>query len=221
MQMACFRLRGLSSNLRRCAALSGLLAGNAVAGDLVDHNGFEACWTHAITESVFLTAMRDAIDGVTSCVPLQDLGSGVTACYTTACPGSAVGCPVISRANPFTGTFAAGTSEFSATGSADDFQIPVSPYGCSITVSNVGLTYTLDYTLQADGNNGLDAQSLDTSTVKVGAGYVLGGTTVTCATLASLGGASLITQIEAGASAGVLALETPVTVGESVCPLTP
>ena len=77
MQMACFRLSGLWSNLRRCAVLGGLLAANAVAGDLVDHNGFEACWTHATTKSAFLTAMRDAIDGVTTCVPQQDLGSAV------------------------------------------------------------------------------------------------------------------------------------------------
>jgi hypothetical protein len=208
---------------RGLAAASMLAAGAALpaaAGDLVSHNGFEACWSKAISEQQFLGLEQSAIDGVTTCVPLQDLGGGLTACDTAACSGSAIGCPVTSHAGAFTGTFAAGTSEFSATGSADDFQIHTS-LGCSITVSNVGLTYTLDYTLQADGNNGLDAASLDQSTVTVASGYVLGGTNVTCASFAGTFGSSLLSLVQGEAAARVLALETPATVGESVCPLTP
>lgn len=193
----------------------------AVAGDLVCHNGFEACWTHAITESQFLTAMRSAIDGVTSCIPQQDLGGGLIVCNTAACPGAAVGCPVTTRANAFSGSFALGTSEFSASGSVDDITVPTS-LGCSMTVTNItNVTYTLDYTLQADGNNGLYAASLDLSNVVVGSGYALGGSTPTCAGYAATLGSLLLSQLEAAGSAGVLALETPATVDESVCPLTP
>lgn len=222
MQMACFRQQGLASILCRCAVLTGLLAGNAVAGDLIDHNGFEACWTHAITKAQFLDAMKTAIDGVESCVPLQDLGSGVTACYTMACAGgTAVGCPVTTHASGFTGTFVAGTSEFSSAGTADNIVIPVSaPYSCSVTLSNISLTYTLDYTMTIDGNSGLYAASLDQSVLAIAPGYNANGPGA-CATLASSFATLFQPQVETQGAAAILALEAPTTVDESVCPLTP
>ena len=193
----------------------------ALAGDLVDHNGFEPCWTQAASKAHFLGAMRTALDGVASCVPQVVISDTFTACYTAACPGAVVGCPVTTHADPFAGTFAAGTSEFSATGSADSIVVPIMELGCSITISNVSLTYTLDYTMQADGNEGLYTASLDQSILAVGPGYNATGSLTACQLVASTLGPLIVEQVETDGAAGVLALETPATVGESVCPLTP
>lgn len=193
------------------------------AGDLVDHNGFEACWLASVTESSFLALQRSAIDGVTSCVP-QSSGVGYTACSQANCPNNAIGCPVTTHAGPFSGPFVAGSgNEYTSTGSADNIVVDIAYSGgsCTITASNIVLDYALDYTLQSDGNNGLYAASLDQSALTVHNGYILTGSNPTCVLLASTGGPTLISQIEMDGAAGIAALEEPLTVGQSVCPLTP
>ena len=203
-------------------AAGAIAAGpGAVAGDLIIHNGFEACWSKAIGEQDFLNLEQSAIDNVTSCVPAQDLGSGVTACTTAACPGAAIGCPVTTHAGAFNGAFAAGSgNHYTSTGSANNITIDVHYSGgsCTITVSNIGLDYALDYTFQIDGNNGLWSASLDQSTLTVHQGYLLNGSDVFCTGLALTAGSTLISQIETEGAAGIAALEQPVTVGETVCP---
>ena len=204
------------------AALS-LLAASAAAADLVDHNGFEACWSQAITEATFLNAQQAAIDGVKSCVP-ESSGVGYSACSLPHCEGGTTGCPVTTHAGPFSGTFTAGSgNQFTSTGSADDIVIDIAYTGgsCTITASNILLDYALDYTLQGDGNNGLYAASLDQSTLTVHDGYVLVGSDATCDGLIAIAQSTLISQIESSGAAGIAALEEPATVGESVCPLTP
>ena len=199
-----------------------LVATTAAAGDLVTHNGFEACWSQAISEQDFLDLEKSAIDNVTSCVPPQDFGTGITACTTAACPNATVGCPVKTHAGAFNGAFAAGSgNHFTSTGSADDMTIDVHYTGgsCAITISNIALDYALDYSFQNDGNNGLWSGSLDLSTLGVHPGYNLdGGTDFVCQSLVALYGSSLISQIETAGAAAIATLEQPVTVGETVCP---
>lgn len=201
-------------------ALAGS-AGDARAGDLVAHNGFEACWSQSITEALFLAAQHDAIDNQTACVPQQNFPPFGTACDTAACPGGAVGCPVTLHANPFSGSFASGTSSFSSTGTADDITVHVTPTGggaCTITVSNITLGYGLDYTLNPDGNNGLYAASLDQTSVTITGHTTTPDSNATCILIAS-GDSLLIGQAESNAAQYVSDLESPATVGESVCPL--
>ena len=203
-------------------ALGTGICAEARAGDLVDHNGFEACWSHAISEQNFLDLEKSAIDNVTSCIPQQDLGVGITACTTAACPGAATGCPVKTHAGAFNGAFAAGSgNHFTSTGSADDITIDVHYAGgsCPITITNIGLDYALDYSFQTDGNNGLWSGSLDQSTLGVHPGYILdGGTDFVCNSVVTLYGPTLISQIESDGAAGIATLEQPVTVGETICP---
>ncbi len=195
----------------------------ARAAELVDHNGFEACWTHAITEPQFLELEQSAIDGVTSCVSPSS-GTGYSACSQQNCPGNAVGCPVTIHAALFSGAFAAGSgNHHTSSGSTDTITIDVSyfPGSCTITISNVVLDYALDYTLQADGNSGLYSASLDQSTLAVQNNYVLVGSDLVCEALASSLATTLISQIETEGAAGIAALERPATVGETVCPAPP
>jgi len=205
--------------------------GFARAGDLLIHNGFEACWSKAITESQFLEALHTAIDGQTTCVPQSSgsiTGGTYSACNAMACPGGATGCPVTLRAGAFSGGFASGTSTFDATGSADPISVDVSytlngigTFGCTITVSNISLGYSLDYTLQPDGNSGLYADSLDQAIMTVNNGYSVDGSDLTCNAIASVYSSPLISQTESVGSGLVATLAEPATVGESVCPLTP
>lgn len=204
--------------------------GDARAGDLVDHNGFEACWSQAITQSQFLGQLKTSIDGTTTCIAQSSgliTGGTYSACNMTACPGNATGCPVTLRADAFGGAFANATSTFSASGSADDISVDVSytvftvPGSCTITLSNIGLGYSLDYSLQADGNNGLYAGSLNQTIVTINNGYTVVGSNATCDLIASTFASLVVSDAETAASNLVAALEEPATVGESVCPLTP
>jgi hypothetical protein len=213
------------------AALAIGVCSGVSAGDLVDHNGFEACWSKAITQAQFTGLMQSAIDGATACLQQSSgpcgTGCSYTICNAQDCPGNTVGCPVTIHADPFGGTFAAGTSSFTASGSASDVSVPVSytlfsaNAACTITASSIGLSYLLDYTLTVDGNNGLYAASLDQSPVTVDPGYVLSSPDLFCEGLAGLLAPTLITQVETAAAAYVMSLEAPATVSESVCPLTP
>ena len=210
--------------VRVLVALGFAVVTSATAGDLVDHNGFEACWSKAITQPQFLSVEQSAIDGVTSCIP-QSTGTGYSACSLPKCANNAVGCPVTTHAGAFAGAFSAGsTNHHTSTGSTDTITLDVAyslNSSCTVTISNVALGYALDYTFQVDGNNGLYAASLDQSTLTVQNGYMLVGSDLFCQTLVTVFASTLISQVETAGAAGIAALELPTTVGESVCPLTP
>ena len=208
------------------AAILGGSACTATAGDLVIHNGFEACWSKAISAAQFTGLMQSSIDGQTTCVAQSTGSCGTsctfTACNTAACPGGAVGCPVTLHSGAFSGDL--GTGIYGATGTADDISAPLSysnfgiPGTCTITASNISLGYTLGYTLQADGNSGLNAASLDQTLLDV-TGYSASSGSPTCNTLAATLGAAFVQQVESAGSTFISDLETPATVGQSVCPL--
>lgn len=204
---------------------------HAALPDLIAHNGFEACWSQAITQTQFLGLQQSGIEGAVACVPqstgLVITGGSYSLCNTAACPGAVTGCPITLHSGPFGGTFSGGPASFSATGSADDIVVDVSytlftiPGSCTITASNISLGYALDYTLQADGNSGLYAVSLDQAMMVVENGYVLDGSDASCDIIVAAAGSLIIGQAEAAGANLLAAIEEPATVGESVCPLTP
>ncbi len=57
------------SKLIRVAVLAVLcqvtVSGQALAGNLVFHQGFETCWVDAIAKATFLQSMESSIDGTT------------------------------------------------------------------------------------------------------------------------------------------------------------
>lgn len=218
-------VRLLTAAVFLLTALGLAASGKASAGDLVDHNGFEACWSKAITPSQFYGSMQSAIEGASICVAQSSgsCGAGCTynACYLPVCSGGATGCPVVLHSGAFSGTLAAGI--FSATGSTDNINVPLNINNgaivCTVTASNVTLDYTLGYTMQADGNNGLYSASLDQSLLTVNAGYSLNSANGTCQSLAQLLAPNFVQQIQTAGAQLVSTLEDPATVGEAVCPL--
>jgi hypothetical protein len=217
----------MTMRARLIATMSGLLlSAIAGAGDLVDHNGFEACWSKAITVGEFTGLMQSSIEGQTTCVAQSSGSCGpsctFTACNTAACPGGATGCPVTLHSGAFGGDL--GTGIYAASGTADNISVPLSyvnfgvPGSCTITATGITLGYTLGYTLQPDGNSGLYAASLDQSLLDV-TGYAAGSATPACNALAASLGASFVQQVEAIGATFVSGLETPATVEQAVCPL--
>jgi len=135
--------------------------------ELVSHNGFEACWSKAITKTQFLGLLKSTIDGTTGCilyVAYPDPGSGFNweICNTPACPGNLPGCPVTLRAGTFSGDFGTGayTAGFSGPGTTDDISMPATYYNdvtggnCTLKLTNLTQTYSPFVYVQPDGNNG-------------------------------------------------------------------
>lgn len=191
--------------------------------DLVDHNGFEACWSKAITKPQFLDLLHASIDGASGCIA-QTSGSAAgidySACTNADCGGQ-IGCPVTVHAGTFSGDF--GTGAFSGPGTADDISIPISytyfgmSGNCTITISNITLTYTPWLYIAADGNSGdYMAYLTQQSAVTIDA-YSADSPDLTCKALIVAGGSSFVSQAEAAGSA----LLQGTQVGETVCPLTP
>jgi hypothetical protein len=197
--------------------------------DLVGHNGFEACWSNAITKTTFLDLIQATIDDKTFCVPqVSGSASGYTydACNTAACPGNVVGCPVTTHAGSFSGDFV--TGDFSSTGTADDVSVPISYNGlssgsCTILFSNIMLDYAPSYFLTADGNNGDYMAYLTQSSVTVtnSDASVNLPANLTCTPLLNFFKGVIIDQAQTAASNNWAPLLSADTVGESVCPLTP
>ena len=230
--------RGSGMSLRhldsiRAVLCAGALIATAAAAqsvDLVDHNGFEACWSKALTKAQFLAAMDAAVgaSGTTFCSgPISGSASGgisYTACGNADCPGGATGCPVTIRSAGFSGDVPTGA--FTASGTADDFSVPVSytifgiPGSCSIAVSGVALTYSPSYFVTADGNNGAYMAYLTQSPVTVDS-YQANSASPTCQTLITAAGDSLITQVETETGTQLATLLDAATTGDSVCPPAP
>ncbi len=204
-----------------CASMM-LAISAAGAAELVSHNGFEACWSQALTKPQFLSLLQSTLDARSGCVaPQTGMSSGISyaICNTAACAGGAMGCAVTTHAGAFSGDFGSGI--FSGPGSADNIIAPIttSISSCVLTISNVTLNYAPSYTVQADGNSGDYMAALLQSPLTV-TNHTFSGDAF-CTSLANLYGAQLITQIETSGSGTAADLLQAATVGESVCPLTP
>lgn len=139
-----------------------LLVASPARADLVFHQGFETCWSAAITRDDFLARLRNQVDGRTACLPPQSgsqSGIAYTICNTPGgCGDGVAGCPLSVQSQAFTGDFIAG--HFSAPGSTANISVPLttSVFGnCTISISGVTLTTTLDYLMRLDGVDGVFA----------------------------------------------------------------
>jgi len=131
--------------------------------DLIGHKGGEACWSKAVTKSSFLGLVGSNVEGNTACIPpfVFNFFNGTAfvtynVCYTAACPGGNVGCPITTHTGTFgvDGDFGAG--QFTATGTADSFIMAgVSGFGtCNYSASGITTSYATDYIFTDDGNHG-------------------------------------------------------------------
>ena len=198
----------------------------AQTADLVAHNGFESCWSQALTKPQFLGLMQSSLENQTTCVGPQTTSSFpfvITTCNTAACPGGQMGCPVTLHSGTFSGDFPTGT--FQASGGADDFSVPVivtgpSSLSCTVDISSVTLTFAPDYSMIADGNSGLYAAELTQSPVTLNSVTAF-STDTTCNSLANSNKSILTAPAEAAATAAVEAQLRASTLARSICPLTP
>jgi len=203
------------------AASAGSTAQNPL--DLIIHNGFEACWSTAITKPQFLGLLKSTIDGRIACilyVSYAQSGFNWEICNTPACPNNVGGCPVTLRAGTFNGDF--GTGAFSAPGTTDDITVPVTYYNdmtfatCTLKLTNLTQTYSPFVYVQPDGNNGDYMAGMDALSVMfdtVGASSADPMCSSQAPTLFSY--AQSVASIES-----TIALYGAIP-GESVCPLTP
>lgn len=216
-KLACWRMV-------TCAALLAVAAhGQAQAADLIDHNGFEACWSQAITKPAFLSALNSSIEGTTGCITAIP-GNPTNICEISTCTAANVhGCPITLHAGVFSGDFVSGS--FDGPGSVDDFSTSVTSQGitCLATITNMTLAYAPTYSLQMDGNNGVYTAALNDpvpvtipnqAAVSISGGFG-------CDALASGFAAVVLRELGKAVSNAVAAALPPATVGESICPLSP
>lgn len=195
--------------------------------DLVIHNGFEDCWSQALTKPAFLALLQNSLDGQTTCVPPisgTQTGINYTACYTAACPGGATGCPVTVHPGVFSGDF--GTGDFSASGTADNVTVTVEYSGlpsgtCTISISNITETYAPSFYETPDGNSGDYMAYLTPAS-----GFSLNNRSYSsadpiCSALISSAGTQVDNAIHAQAASQMMTALSASAAGESVCPLTP
>ena len=201
-------------------------AGSAGAVDLVSHQGFEICWATAVTKPAFLTAMRNSIEGTTTCIPPQTgtvSGVNYTVCNApNGCGTGVAGCPVTIHSAAFTGDFMTGA--FSAPGTVDNIPIPItytpSPLpqqSCTLTLSAIVTSYNLDYLMSVDGLDGVFSDDLATPVATINS-YTRGG----CMALGTLIDPAIpgaITSAQDAIASGIEPALRTNTVERSVCPL--
>jgi hypothetical protein len=193
--------------------------------DLVTHNGFQACWTTALSQAQFLTQIQSALEGQTFCMAkttgIIPAGS-YSSCAMNACAGGYVGCPVTLHSGAFSGDFTTGI--LNAPGSADNIIVPVSyttfgsPSTCTITMSSIAISYSLALGLRPDGNHGLYIASLGQTSTSVNNGYIVSAPDPVCQSLAASITNSIVAQIQSDSSADLLPLLAPETIEQSICP---
>lgn len=140
-------------------ALPMLATGAAApASELIVHNGFEQCWSKALTVPQY-AALAPSLEGVQGCIPeTGDASSTTHFCYATTCPGGAKGCPVTFRGGQ--STFSASQSRFDASSGIQPFStLATLPFAGECTVnfvdtSTVVYQYPVNILTVADGNNG-------------------------------------------------------------------
>jgi predicted outer membrane repeat protein len=196
--------------------------------DLIGHKGGEACWSKAVTKSSFLGLVGSNVEGNTACIPpfVFNFFNGSTfvtynVCYTAACPGGAVGCPITTHTGVFSDGGDFGAGQFSATGSAENFTMAgVSGYGtCNYSASGITTSYASDYVFTDDGNHGDYAALLNQFTATPTAVGLSGaGSDPNCGLSAIYFYPYFYAFATVGMSAGLQQkLQNP-TVGRSVCP---
>jgi hypothetical protein len=195
--------------------------------DLVGHNGFEQCWSKALTSEEFLQLLAFNTEGADLCIPPAADGS---ACATSMCTNGSPGCSVTLRAGQYSvGQFvpADGYVQFNASNGFDPFSMPVViPVAGACTLdfvdtSNVVMQYPLYAYVAADGNAGYYAYQASVGDVLV-SGLANDDVAITGGFSCQLANYEIGFYIDAlrdqmgGLIAGAIAAET---VGQTLCPL--
>jgi len=196
--------------------------------DLIGHKGSEACWSKAVTKSSFLGVVGSNVEGNTACIPpfVFNFFNGSTmvtynVCYTAACPGGNLGCPITTHTGVFSdgGNFSAG--QFTATGTADNFTMAgVSGFGtCNYSASGITTSYVSDYVFTNDGNNSDYAALLNKFTAApTNVGLIGAGSDPNCGLSAVYLYPYFYGYANLGMSAGLQQKLQAPTVHQSVCP---
>ncbi len=208
------------------ALVLGLLVPASAQADLVYHQGFETCWSAAITKSDFLARLRNQVDGRTGCMPAQS-GSQSGVAYTICnvpdgCGAGVPGCAVQVQSQAFSGDFIAG--QFSAPGTASNLAVPLTTtvFGaCTINITGITLTSTLDYLMRPDGIDGVHAEDMQTPLVEITGHTMNNNCNPLIGTLISGYIPQALADAEASAAAAIEPGLRADTVGQTVCPLTP
>jgi hypothetical protein len=188
----------------------------------------EACWSKAVTEPTFLGLIKTGVEGNTACIPpfVFNFFNGSTVvqynvCYTAACPGGTVGCPITTHTGTFSVGADFGAGQFSATGTADSFIMAgVSGFGtCNYSASGITTSYASDYVFTDDGNHGDYAALLNQFTAAPTNVALSGsGSDLNCAGSAAYLYPYFYGYATLGMSVGLRQkLQNP-TVGQAVCP---
>ena len=194
--------------------------------DLIDHNGFDQCWSKALSSDGFLQLLATTTEGADACIPAAADGS---VCATTMCTDGSPGCAVTLRAGQYSVNqifLDTGVAEFNASNGFDPFSMPVVlPVvgACTanfVNTSNAVVQYPLSYSLAADGNNGYYAYQM-----LVGTGTVIGLTSDDVTLTGGLGcavanvGLGYFDSILQDGMAKVIPGTLAASVGQSLCPL--
>ena len=185
-----------------------------------------------MTEPAFLGLVGSSVEGNTACIaPFlvtwvngQTVGS-YTMCYTAACTGGTVGCPITTHTSAFDAGDSFEGGAFGATGTADDVTMPgVGGTGtCNVTATAFTTSYLTDYVFTDDGNHGDYAALLNQFTA-VPTNFVLvpsGGSDPNCGVAISYMYPNFYGVATTAMSSSLKQkLENP-TVRQSVCPATP
>ena len=214
--------------LRPQGAACDIGAAETFVVDLIGHKGNEACWSKAVTKSSFLGVVGSNVEGNTACIPpfVFNFFIGSTpvtynVCYTAACPGGNLGCPITTHTGVFSdgGNFSAG--QFTATGTADNFTMAgVSGFGtCNYSASGITTSYVSDYVFTNDGNNGDYAALLNKFTAApTNVGLIGAGSDPNCGLSAVYLYPYFYGYANLGMSAGLQQKLQAPTVHQSVCP---
>ena len=212
------------------------------AGDLLAHNGFETCWSHASTVADFENLLTNSAEGVVACIPPAPNATPAT-CATIngtppTCPGGIPGCPVTLRAKgpsivengPLV---AKGVDGFGSIVGVDSFSMPIIVQGadCTATITNsdptslqaISIQYLIDFNAAPDANGGGYIASVNPiSSVVVNnlmsSQVAISGSSFFCSS-SFVPLSSLSAALASAIPAAMPDAQVGVTVGDSICPL--
>jgi hypothetical protein len=207
-----------------------VLGAPAESIELVNHNGFEACWSQALAPAQFTDLFSPALDGAPGCIPEHTATSSTDAsfCNATTCAGGATGCPVVLRGGQH--IFATGTPpdnpRVDGWNGIDPFSTLVTfpAIGeCTVSfvdTSTVQIGYGVNYRTIADGNNGAytwDLGMTNTTVTGLGGGdFTIGGSNILC--LSTNIDRAYFTAMIAGVEQSIADTLRPATLDRSICP---
>jgi hypothetical protein len=151
-----------AGGLGKCLALSAAaFVSDAGSNDLISHNGFEPCWSRALSVDSFLQRLDGSTDAREVCLPPAEDGSS---CATATCSDGSPGCSVTLRGGEHVPAIIApgdpGSMRIDGSAGFEPFSMPVvipTVGACTLNfvdTSDVLIQHQLVYQLRPDGNSG-------------------------------------------------------------------